>query len=156
MKAEEEIRRLRDVINITHVLLDDSNSNTFEVNVNLRPPDLDKNYWIDKEKIVATEQNVLRVLKFDIIVGHPHRLVVLLVKDLNLEQHIVKNAWKRLNGCLFYPKALTHDSLTLACAAVELEANQGIDTYRTVGDISSALSDLKLAATNLRQLSESE
>jgi len=159
MKAEEEIRRLRDVINVTHVLhfgTDDKITSPIEIKLNFQPPELDKNYWSDKEKIVVTEQKVLRVLKFDINVSHPHRLVVLLVKDFNLEQEIIQKAWKRLNDSLFYPKALTHNALALACAAVEIEANQGTNAYSTVGGVSLALFDLKVASDTLSRLQLSE
>jgi len=168
MKAEEEFRRLRDVINVANVLnfgLDDNDTITttppflkLDLKVNARPPELNyEEYWSDKEKIVITEQKVLRVLQFDIIAGHAHRMVVLLVHDFELTQHdIIRRAWKRLNDALFYPKALTHSALVLACAAVELEANRGLAAYATVGggDISAALCDLKMATETLKQLQQ--
>ena len=48
---------------------------------NGQPPKLDDKYWQDKERLVKAEQHVLRQLGFDVIVSHPHRLVVLLVQQ---------------------------------------------------------------------------
>jgi hypothetical protein len=93
-KAEEEPRRLRDVINLAHMLLSTSSSATDDQNNNGNinhqnnksivtlqedPPHLDEAYWAAKKKIVETEQVVLRWLAFDVSVSHPHRAVQLLL-----------------------------------------------------------------------------
>jgi len=97
-KAEEEPRRLRDVVNVARMVLSNvgsnrdkgnhrggngdgtntntnSNTNTTVV-VNLtRPPALDDRYWESKQKTIETEQLVLSWLGFDCSVSHPHRAV---------------------------------------------------------------------------------
>lgn len=161
MKAEEEVRRLRDVINVAQMLdfgLVDDNANTSGINddimidISTTPPALNQEYWKAKEWIVATEQHVLRVLQFDVLVSHPHRLVVLVVNDLNLEDVVVGRAWQRLNHALFHAPSLMANALTLACAAVELEVHRGPNTYSTVGDarigdVDACMKQLLKAAT---------
>mmetsp|Transcript_6141 Transcript_6141/g.13508 ORF Transcript_6141/g.13508 Transcript_6141/m.13508 type:complete len:359 (+) Transcript_6141:169-1245(+) len=174
-KAEEEHRRIRDVINVAHMLDfsaeygDDDDSNeagkiaSTNISVNdsaeltgtesggasqtgtsdttqsqstsaqtsriciheaSRPPELDDTYWETKEQIVSTEQEILRILRFDVSVSHPHRAVLLILDGLGIGeydmQRLVKKAWELLNNALFYPPALRHPLLPLACGAIGL------------------------------------
>ena len=158
MKTEEEVRRLRDVINVAHMLdfgvADESTDLVFDIPSHL--PELNEGYWKAKELIVTTEQMVLRVLQFDVLVSHPHRLVVLLVQDLSLPDEVVPRAWQHLNGALFYAPALTQNALPMASAAVELEIKRGLDTYAGVGDVKRAMLNLKAATENLQRLRDHE
>jgi hypothetical protein len=103
------------------------------------PPNLDDSYWKAKERIVDTEQHVLRWLAFDCSVSHPHRAVVLLVDRLlgdgqaadwsparwsQLRREIVCCAWQRVNDCVFSASALQHAVMPLAGAAVRLTVQQ--------------------------------
>jgi hypothetical protein len=102
-KMEEEPRRIRDVINLSHILkfslgdTDENGTNTKVVdlaqNNNIvaepvtiielpSPPPLDETYWIAKEQMVSTEQHVLRMLQFDTSVCHPHRCVLIVMEIL--------------------------------------------------------------------------
>jgi hypothetical protein len=135
-KAEEEPRRLRDVINLAHMLLststDDKNNgkkNTTVVTLKEDPPHLNEAYWAAKKKIVETEQVVLRWLAFDVSVSHPHRAVHLLLLETTTEkesslsarnQLLLPIAFRRLNDALFHAPALKLGVLELACAAIEL------------------------------------
>ena len=174
-KAEEEHRRIRDVINVAHMLDfsaeygDDDDNNeagkiaSTSISVNdsaaptgagsggasqtgtgdttqsqskstrtsticiheaARPPELDDTYWQTKEQIVSTEQEILRILRFDVSVSHPHRAVLLILDGLGIGandmQKLVKKAWELLNNALFYPPALRHPLLPLACGAIRL------------------------------------
>jgi hypothetical protein len=137
-KAEEEPRRLRDVINLAHMLEnnnDDSKkdnnvspgNNNLIISMASSPPSLDNNYWDSKKVIVTAEQSVLRWLGFDTTVMHPHRTVRLLLlsqlQSSNSEQQqnpLEPIAFRRLNDALFYTPALTHTCLELACAAIQL------------------------------------
>lgn len=182
-KAQEETRRIRDVINLSHMLdfendndgHDDdeeyyeevkeekinltsdrtpSNEHTDEknnyqrhqnqrqlskkriiINEATQPPDLDESYWATKERIVSTEQSILRLIKFDVSVSQPHRILVIVYEEL-LHFHaygndndadddekmtaVLKSAWKRLNDALLYAPALMCGCVELACAALEL------------------------------------
>jgi len=98
-KMEEEIRRIRDVINLSHMLNVDENDNVSDDDVNMtthdikskqivtiiesaRPPPLDEKYWKTKENLVSVEQHVLRMIRFDTSVCHPHRCVLVIMETL--------------------------------------------------------------------------
>mmetsp|Transcript_16145 Transcript_16145/g.46577 ORF Transcript_16145/g.46577 Transcript_16145/m.46577 type:complete len:327 (-) Transcript_16145:367-1347(-) len=148
-KVEEEARRIRDVINLSHMLdFRGRNGDCFAglantdcptqldkvvISESETPPGLDSFYWEAKEQIVATEQAVLRMLKFDSAVSHPHRAVLLILDALQsasgfpFRQSIITGAWKILNGALFNPEALGHAVMHLACAAILLSAESSPD-----------------------------
>ena len=113
-KTEEEHRRLRDLINLVHMIgmkedaketaiseTADTPTAISQLTWNPTPPKLDDNYWDNKQRIVQAEQHVLRCLAFDVHVAHPHRLVVLLVQELGLPHASVSAAWTWLNACVF-------------------------------------------------------
>lgn len=127
-KTEEESRRLRDIINVAHMLEFDNASQDMTdhslletISVRNKPMALDEEYWTAKEKLVATEQQVLRMLRFDCLVSHPHRAVAVLLSEIAQDDNreLLSIAWRYLNQALFYAPALRHDVLTLACASIE-------------------------------------
>ena len=149
-KVEEEHRRIRDVINLSHMMDfagarhangsstkgdGQCTSSNGKIHVHIHeadsPPDLDDEYWKTKERIVATEQEVLRMLRFDTSVSHPHRAVLLILDGLGINvmvvhdegQSLVKESFTTLNDALFYPPALRHNVLPLACGAIQWAAN---------------------------------
>ena len=136
-KIEEEPRRLRDVINLAHMILSShttaSSSRVSAVNApptNLRihshPPQLNEDYWNAKKKIIETEQIVLRWLAFDVSVIHPHRVVMWLLHHEHppVQTNIQTVAFRRLNDALFSSRALRHPVLSLACAAIVLAMDE--------------------------------
>jgi hypothetical protein len=160
-KVEEEHRRIRDVINLSHMLdFAGERGDTFkgagtdvdakcasgeptnggpaaaaDVTIHIQqadaPPDLDGAYWKAKEAIVATEQEVLRMLRFDVSVSHPHRAVLLILDGLGIDvtgdegRALVKESFTALNDALFYPPSLTLPTLSLACGAIRLAGGGG-------------------------------
>lgn len=91
-KAEEEHRRLRDIINIIHMMMmmtttqnsnltKSSNNREVTISVDVNPPPLDDDYWTCKRRLVQEEQRVLRFLQFDVLVSHPHRAVLWILDD---------------------------------------------------------------------------
>lgn len=158
-KVEEEHRRIRDVINLSHMFdfagargdtgIDKSatpngesvnddqhpsataNDVTIHIHEANSPPDLDDDYWKAKERIVATEQEVLRMLHFDVSVGHPHRAVLLILDGLGIDvttnegRALANKSFVALNDALFYPPALRHGVLPMACGAIRLVAENG-------------------------------
>jgi hypothetical protein len=167
-KAEEEPRRLRDVINLAHMLFakeDKGNAATIAEN----PPDLDEDYWEAKKKIVETEQIVLRWLAFDLSVSHPHRAVFLLLEKEPERDILIPVAFRRLNDALFHAPALKHSVLELTCASIELAEEElklgnGVSTRRdwcTIYNIScdgiaAAKCRLVEATNRLKQCMEKE
>jgi hypothetical protein len=135
-KSEDEPRRLRDMINMAYMVLNDDNDNETSTTIHNQspvifhlqptPPNLDEQYWDAKKKIIETEQIVLRWLGFDVFVPHPHRAVALLLQHLSQpeQQVIAPMASQRLNDGLFHSAALQHGVLELACAAIELAKQQ--------------------------------
>ena len=119
------------------------------INEATQPPDLDESYWEAKERIVATEQSILRLIKFDVsVISQPHRILVIIYEEYPLFQNndhddededdnnnnveeedvqmtpVLKSAWKRLNDALFYAPALMCGCVELACAALELALDE--------------------------------
>jgi len=112
-KMEEEPRRIRDVINLKHLLNFSEEDNDGNVSItpvknpkgegqhrsqhksqllenegiitfleSQHPPPLDEKYWTAKEEMISAEQHVLRMVKFDTTVCHPHRCVLIIMQTL--------------------------------------------------------------------------
>ena len=121
-KAEEDPRRIRDVINLKSVLdfehvgdesstpstvaepslLEQSSTRTEPLVIieSMHPPPLDDNYWSDKDKMVSIEQQLLRMLQFDTLVSNPYRSVLVIMQTLNFG----KGARDRNNSSLLSPR----------------------------------------------------
>jgi hypothetical protein len=136
-KAEEEPRRLRDVINMTHMVLssppssspDGRESSTKVVlDVVNKPPTLNEKYWESKKRVIENEQIVLRWIGFDCFVSHPHRAVLLILlqeqSSHESQNRLLPLAFRRLNDGLFAVKALQFDVITLAASAIELATEE--------------------------------
>lgn len=128
-KTSEDPRRLRDMINVAEMI--DWKTDPDVIQWRSRPPDLDDNYWKSKERLVETEQKVLRWLAFDCLVSHPHRAVLAMAESLELKEDDILASWCKLNDCLFHVEALQSNVLALAAAVVnvtcDLEARWWID-----------------------------
>lgn len=113
-KVEEQPRRLRDVINsiyfvralarlapetLTHTQEEgNERERIIEAEAILK---LDGQYWDLKEKLVDTEQLVLRVLGFDIDTFEPYRLLLNFARSLRARPVLVEVAWTLVNDALF-------------------------------------------------------
>ena len=100
-KMEEEPRRIRDVINLSHVLnfcsssVDNDATKTTTSDIkneelqnipiieSLHPPPLDEQYWKDKEQMVSIEQHVLRMIRYNTTVCHPYRCILIIMETLS-------------------------------------------------------------------------
>ena len=140
-KSNNQSRRIRDVMNACHILQfqhqepkADADSDAITLLVKKHPKPLNDEYWFGKETIVKVEQHVLRMLRFDVTVSQPHRMLVVVYEEVEIllgEQHTkeylesaLKIAWKRLNDAMFYTPALRLDCLSLACAALCLALDE--------------------------------
>lgn len=139
-KLCNEQRRIRDVINIQHVL---QMQEIDGLDAHLHPPKLDEQYWESKRDMVKMEQTLLRIILFDVNVSHPHRIMVVLWEeiinnsnssdsasrnmekaDMNCWKIILKSAWKRLNDSLFHVDSLMCSAPSLACASLSLALDE--------------------------------
>lgn len=119
-KADEEPRRLRDVINLAEMLFLNEDMENNWITMSKNPPGLNDRYWEAKKKVVETEQMVLRWIMFNISVAHPHRAVVLLLEKETQKELLIPVAFRHLNDALFHSPALTFGVLEMAVAAIEL------------------------------------
>jgi len=168
-KSEEQPRRLRDVINLAHILLAETSlqdGNESIICLEKEPPPLDESYWEAKKTLVETEQTVLRWLGFDLFVPRVHRTVSLLISHLSSshQDKIFPEATRRLNDALFMGSALRNDTLPLAIAAIELaqqKAGEIDDRMNPDGwwrpynvsdaKLRQAMNDLEMASNTLRR-----
>lgn len=173
-KVEEEHRRIRDVINLSHMFdfsgtrgdtgigklartkgeamngdqqqpaatcTRISNDDIMHIHEANSPPDLDDDYWKAKEQIVATEQEVLRMLHFDVSVSHPHRAVLLILDGLGIDvttdegRTLANKSFTALNDALFYPPSLRHGVLPLACASIRLAVGNGERNDKSISGV---------------------
>ncbi len=126
-KTEDEPRRLRDIINMTQMVLSEQpllDSSVILLDMTDTPP-LDDAYWESKQKAVETEQMVLRWLGFDSFVSHPHRAIYWILEEMvsfqsSIRDTIFANSSQRVNDALFYPRALQWGAIETACASIDL------------------------------------
>ncbi|CAM9539146.1 unnamed protein product, partial [Laminaria digitata] len=112
-KVTEAPRRLRDVINVLHMLTCTGQD---------EPPLLDKAYWTMKERIVEFEQVLLRTINFQVDPPDPYRLLLNYARSLRLGRAATRTAWGLANDVLFCPRALSAPPPAVACAAIRMAA----------------------------------
>lgn len=111
-KAEENPRRIRDVIGTSHHVLHPTEP----------PMPLDEDYWDYKEKLVKYEQLVLRVLMFDMDVSHPFRFLLNFGRLLRVSRAVTQTAWALIVDALFEPLLLRYRPPDVAAAALYVAA----------------------------------
>lgn len=108
-KAEENSRRVRDVVNTTEAL---------------RNQEKDKQetqeYWGVKEEVIRSEQTLLRVFGFDLDLRHPHHYVLHFIRDLEGAEELASVSWRILNDSLCTTLCLQYRPEPIACAAIYL------------------------------------
>mmetsp|Transcript_27312 Transcript_27312/g.33483 ORF Transcript_27312/g.33483 Transcript_27312/m.33483 type:complete len:316 (+) Transcript_27312:30-977(+) len=145
-KSEEDPRRIRDIINMAHVFqfatppTESKNENgdgSIVLGSSTRKgaksriveardlPLLDESYWALKDQVVSVEQKILRILRFDVHVSHPHRVLLAIqgmggldALEKSDQEDVLLCAWQVLNDSLFNPKALRLPAVSLGCAAL--------------------------------------
>ena len=141
-KAEDDYRSLRNVINVTyrlgfHSINDNSvqNLSSFAINEVEEPMPLNEAYWKMKEEIITKEQEVLRVLRFDICIPQPHRAMLWFIRklfdyvdtsqtplkdEIIVREKIMCDAWTILNKIVFSESVLRFNCILLASASISL------------------------------------
>ena len=161
-KVSEEPRRLRDIVNCVQMIrpecpeytrIEQTTTNKDILLVQSKskqlilwtrqPPILNDAYWDSKQKIIETEQHVLRWIYFDTYVPSPHRAVLIIMDQLCLsaedefnsgstkKKAIVFLAWKILNNTIFSVACLQHHVMALSLAAVTM-ALENLDLEHAV------------------------
>lgn len=109
-KAEENSRRVRDVVNTTEALRRQDKDCVHET----------QEYWGMKDAVIRSEQTLLRVFGFDLDLKHPHHYVLHFIRDLEGAEEIASVSWCILNDSLCTTLCLQYRPEPIACAAIYL------------------------------------
>lgn len=109
-KVGETGRRVRDVINVTYCLL----------HPNEEPLQVSEQYWLTKDSASRCEQQLLRVLGFDLDVKHPHHYLLHIVRELEGTEQLATVAYYICNDSMQTALCLQYPPAVIACAAVHL------------------------------------
>lgn len=141
-KAEEDSRVLRDVTNVAymcgfHIFNKDTiNASGYIIEQETDPPLLDEAYWLKKSTMVEKEQEVLRMLHFNVNVSHPYRAILALVDIIQLpndlpEEKALRESWKILNDVSLSSSVLRHPCLLISCAVFYIVARSIKPSFNT-------------------------
>lgn len=130
-KLSNETRRIRDVINVHQMLSFDDTADTTVIHLQDQPPLLDETYWETKAHVVKHEQDLLRIIGFNVTIEFPHRIVVAIWEELVQGQFvqcsketsysIIQSCWKYLNDVMFSSICTTSlRASALGCALLSL------------------------------------
>lgn len=119
-KIEEAPRRIRDVINVFHHI------KQVRGQKQLVPMILDQHYINLKSQVIKAERRVLKELGFCVHVKHPHKLIVMYLKYLELEKHqkMMQMAWNFMNDSFRTDVFVRYQPETIACACIYLTARK--------------------------------
>lgn len=119
-KIEEAPRRIRDVINVFHHIKQVRGQKP------LVPMILDQHYINLKSQVIKAERRVLKELGFCVHVKHPHKLIVMYLKYLELEKHqnMMQMAWNFMNDSFRTDVFVRYQPETIACACIYLTARK--------------------------------
>ena len=117
-KVEENVRRVRDIINVAHAVGDPS------------APALaiSQLYWNMKEVILRMEQAMLRSLSFSVSYTHPHFYLLHICRHLECSASLTSLAYYVLNDSQRTTLSLQYAPPSLACAAVYLASEMVSET----------------------------
>ncbi|XP_053679844.1 cyclin-L2-like [Anopheles nili] len=119
-KIEEAPRRIRDVINVLHHIKQVRSQKP------MVPMILDQHYINLKSQVIKAERRVLKELGFCVHVKHPHKLIVMYLKYLELEKHqnMMQMAWNFMNDSFRTDVFVRYQPETIACACIYLTARK--------------------------------
>lgn len=87
---------------------------------------LDQHYINLKSQVIKAERRVLKELGFCVHVKHPHKLIVMYLKYLELEKHqnMMQMAWNFMNDSFRTDVFVRYQPETIACACIYLTARK--------------------------------
>ncbi|PWN48018.1 cyclin-like protein [Violaceomyces palustris] len=117
-KVEESHRKLPSIIDATMASLDKSPmgiqrwmERSFRANPN------SKEYERWRDCILLNEEALLETLCFDLVIEHPHEILVRSCQELGVDRSITRLAWTILNDCMRDPICLMYQAPVLAAGA---------------------------------------
>merc|ERR550539_1845385 len=119
-KIEESPRRVRDIINVFHHIKQIRNGRT------ITPMVLDVKYIALKDEIIKAERRVLKELGFCVHVKHPHKIIVMYLKWLELDsfRELLQMSWNFMNDSLRTDVFVRYPPETIAVACIYLSARK--------------------------------
>ncbi|KAL6049214.1 RNA polymerase II C-terminal domain kinase beta subunit [Balamuthia mandrillaris] len=138
-KAEESLRKLRDIINCVNCVLYPSSP----------PLKIGKEYWLIRDEVVACEQILLRSLAFEVAVSHPYKYLLNYLRSLRATPVFAQVAWNLVNDLYYIPLCIDkqYSSPTFACSAIYLASLFLQDTPDALPQLASSLSSSSASPT---------
>lgn len=117
-KIEENVRRVRDVINVFNFLENQRDGKSTD------PIPLDQNYWAIKREVIKMEHRILAELGFCVHVQHPHKIIVMYLEILDKKNNkaFIQTAWNYMNDSFRTTVFCEYQPETIACACIFLAA----------------------------------
>ncbi|KAN0065199.1 hypothetical protein ACQY0O_001696 [Thecaphora frezii] len=130
-KVEETHRKLPFIIDATMASLDKSPSGLQKwAERTYRADPNSKEYGRWRDIILVSEEVLLEALAFDVIIDHPHEILVKATYRLGVDKSVARLAWTILNDCMRDPTCVMFEAPVLAagafkkaCAAMEVDPN---------------------------------
>ncbi|CAB4061779.1 CCNL [Lepeophtheirus salmonis] len=119
-KIEESPRRIRDIINVFTHIKQVRNSQP------IVPVSLDQNYVNLKNQVIKAERRVLKELGFCVHVKHPHKIIVMYLKWLELDtnKELLQMSWNFMNDSLRTDIFVRYPPECVATACIYLSARK--------------------------------
>jgi len=119
-KIEEAPRRIRDIINVFNHI------KQIRAGKTIQPVVLDTNYINLKNQIIKAERRVLKELGFCVHVKHPHKIIVMYLKWLELDsfRELLQMSWNFMNDSLRTDVFVRYPPETIAVACIYLSARK--------------------------------
>ncbi|KAI6659051.1 Cyclin-L1-like [Oopsacas minuta] len=118
-KIEECYRKLRDIINVFHYVTQKKSGLSTE------PLEyVGEYYFYIKNEVIKMERRILKELGFCVHVKHPHKIIVVYLKFLEMDQNraFVQRSWNYMNDSLRTTVFLRYSPETIAAACIFLAA----------------------------------
>eukprot|EP00210_Caulerpa_lentillifera_P001373 g1321.t1 len=92
-------------------------------------------YYSEKEKLISVEHILLRSINFDVVLPHPHRELLLLCRDLEVDLPITAIAIRLLNDALtFTDLVLKYETDAVVCSVLHTAINLSEVSTRRLDD----------------------
>lgn len=119
-KIEEAPRRIRDVINVFHHI------KQIRSGKEAAPMILDQYYINLKSQVIKAERRVLKELGFCVHVKHPHKLIVMYLRSIGLEENneMMQVAWNFMNDSFRSDVFVRYQPETIACGCIYLTSRK--------------------------------